>query len=1400
MTDLFRSALGYLSGGQSDRGNDFVGQLVELGKMKLKVKRVIAEGGFAFVFIAEDQATGKEYALKRLLANDDEKSKDILREVTTLKKLSGHAHIVQFYSAASISKEESDHGQAEFLLLMEYCSKGQLVDILRQRQIPLTCNEVLPIFYQTCRAVAHMHSQNPPMIHRDLKLENLLISTNGLIKLCDFGSTTTKAHHPDETWSSLKRNVVEDEYTASTTPMYRPPEILDLYLNYPINEGMDVWALGCILYMLCYGFHPFEDSAKLRILNANYSIPENDREYGVLHDLIRAMLQINPKDRPPVTVIIAQLQEIGAARGVTMKTPLKIATGYVAQQGDRKTDAPRPSQESSDPRGGTQTENTDGSNFLGIVKGGAGSFFRNVKDTTSKVAQSVASYAKVDLDLSYLTSRIVVMSYPSDGIESTYKHHIDDVRNYLTSKHGGRYYVFNLTQKKYRPEKFDKRVLDCGWPTKKAPTLALLYTICRNMYLWLQKDPQNVCIVHCTDGKASSATVVCAFLSFCRLLQSTEASLYHFTVIRGPPGISPSQKRYMEYINKMLSPEKPILPHKNIVFLRKLNLTPVPLYNKQRNGCRPFCEVFQGEERILTTSQEYEKMRGFEVEDRCAFVDLNTTIAGDVTVVVYHARSTFGGRVQGKVTALRMFQFQFHTGFVKSGTNQICVKKFDLDFLEQSDKFSDSFYVSLELEVTGDRAQSARSPPWDTFETQRITPKYCFSNQAEWDRVISQYGHMDKKAKERHGQESPEDSFPPHQELPLDSNRRGEETSQEDLQRQVRRREQQESLLGEDDDDDDRHEENNGEDDEFSAFQQERAAKPPPNVNQTQADKSQSNGDAIFFTADFSQAPQGGTAGTPEGANAFFEADFPSTHSSESADNQAKDSELGKQGAGLMSETVEQDLMGGGSYNPSNLDLLANPSLGNGLHSAQSDSQRVNTDSNTFDLFQQHASRNNTSQLDANSDTFDPFHKHPSKNDSSDTFDPFSPPSVPVSNNQRVDSNAKSTFAEDSFDPFSSNGVGQSSSSSQKGNDIMFDAFAPSRSHEQPEASVAPTKHEFNDIHDPFGSRVSGTISHSADDLLGSPHGQTQDAFTAFGTNSPGLSPQHSSSASLRQSHSGPDLMSGWGNTPLSDIQRSQTPPMQPSNQATFDPFGDLPGSFASSLPNKAGNQNNTQNFGAWGQPKPQMQQQSPFGTSSPQHQPQQPKGPTSFGMGSAQGQPNRSQTQQAKPNYYAGGFSSVMGDRPGRGRSYGSAPTVMKPGSRDKDFGDLLSGHQFTSKAEEDTPKTMKEMRRKQLEESTDPEVLKVRDWTDGKENNIRALLCSLHTVLWDGEARWKPIGMDKLVTADQVKKWYRKAVLSVHPDKLVGTPQESLAKLIFMELNDAWAEFEESGSKSLC
>ena len=61
---------------------------------------------------------------------------------------------------------------------------------------------------------------------------------------------------------------------------------------------------------------------------------------------------------------------------------------------------------------------------------------------------------------------------------------------------------------------------------------------------------------------------------------------------------------------------------------------------------------------------------------------------------------------------------------------------------------------------------------------------------------------------------------------------------------------------------------------------------------------------------------------------------------------------------------------------------------------------------------------------------------------------------------------------------------------------------------------------------------------------------------------------------------------------------------------------------------------------------------------------------------------------------------------------------------------------------------------------------------------------------------SRWTKCGMHQLVTPADVKKMYRKACLAVHPDKQVGTENEELSKLIFMELNDAWSDFDKGSS----
>ena len=82
------------------------------------------------------------------------------------------------------------------------------------------------------------------------------------------------------------------------------------------------------------------------------------------------------------------------------------------------------------------------------------------------------------------------------------------------------------------------------------------------------------------------------------------------------------------------------------------------------------------------------------------------------------------------------------------------------------------------------------------------------------------------------------------------------------------------------------------------------------------------------------------------------------------------------------------------------------------------------------------------------------------------------------------------------------------------------------------------------------------------------------------------------------------------------------------------------------------------------------------------------------------------------------------------------------------------------------------------------------------GKKKQLRALLSTLHTILWDG-AKWKPITIADVMTAPKCKKFYHKATLVVHPDKThhLNAEQRFLAKRIFDALSQAKTQFDEQG-----
>lgn len=1305
MTELFKSALGYFANASVKEEHEFVGQIVELGQQKLRVKRVIAEGGFGFVFAAQDLSTNKEYALKRMFAADEEASKSILQEVSVLKKLTGHPNVIDFIAAAAIEKSQSGHSKSEYLLLTELCPGGPLVDILQQRTTPLSLNQVLRIFYQTCSAVQHMHNQSPPIIHRDLKIENLLLSSKGTIKLCDFGSSTTKSYQPDNYWTAIQRSLVEDEMCKNTTPMYRPPEVLDTYNNYPINEAMDIWALGCVLFLLCFREHPFPDSSKLRILNANYNIPTTNPQNDMLHDLIRGMLQVNPSSRPTIHDVVDRLQEMGEARRVDLTEAPGLqaaaaAPAPPASQGESGVPhgtpnsapvtaptrpaparpaptrpaparpaptrpAPPAGLASGQPPAVQQPANAQlpeaggwgagSSGLLTSLRGGAGSLLKRLGDTSSKVMQMAQqTMGKSDLDFNYITSRLAVMSYPAEGLESAYRNHVEDVRGMLDARHRGHYAIYNVSGRAYSSAKFECKVTERGWLSRKAPPLHTLFSLCRSMLGFLCQDARNVCVVHCLDGKCSSAVLVSAFLVFCHLFDTPEEALQMFAVRRCPVTLFPSQLRYIRYLSQMVSRNQPVLPHRFPMHISAVTVKPVPLFTKLKDGCRPFVEVYLGEERLQTTCQEYDRIPHHNFTEKQVTIPLSVAAAGDLTVAVYHARSSFG-----KVMPVKICQIQLYSGFIAPGAKQITFCRHEMDGIEELDRYPEGFTVVLDVQLGDTPSPKLTNGLWADLEHLETNAALLFSTDDEMEACVS---HFSRNVPPR----------PPPPATPsLPSRETSPQRSEGDVVSPVT---SAENLLGE------------GAKDRLEAAAPAAAdgmARRPPRAKEVD----------LLNLASFSM-DDGAPADRPD-------------------------------------STVD-DLLG------------SSPSSG---------APPGSRPTSNFDLLVNHGPTQQPLISDLSG---------------APAFDPFAGKgaAVPTVNLLEAKSPSGVSKGDDPFDPF-----GTASSATSVAAGWANSSLSAGNTPQHKQGGIPNSVSAFN-----VASQASSSASGMHDTMPG-----TWDTLFPGSTWVP-LVP------------SAPGGAPGPGGGGLT--RNASTPNLEALGRKN-DPFADLGNlTGGSSGAGAASKTSAAPSFPAWSQ----KQQQQPI-ANSPQHT---GGGPQSGGNGkwrppgaSAAVPPSAAAAAQTppKPNYSAAAAASqaatsVFPDKAAAAFGNGAGPQKAK--LTEDTFEDLLGTQGFSGFGKRDTgPKTMAELRREELAREMDPVKLMILDWTTKKERNIRALLCSLHTVLWEG-TRWSEVGMHQLVSAADVKKMYRKACLAVHPDKLVGTEHEELAKLIFMELNDAWSEFE--------
>ncbi|XP_052265731.1 cyclin-dependent kinase-like 2 isoform X2 [Dreissena polymorpha] len=196
---------------------------------KYENQGLVGEGSYGMVLKCRHKETGQLVAIKKFLESEDDKmvKKIALREVRMLKQLR-HDNLVNLLEVFRRKKrlylvfEFVDHTVLDEL---EKCPNG--LD-------ETTCRKIL---WQVLKGIEFCHLNN--IIHRDIKPENILVSKNGVVKLCDFGFARTLAQ-PGEIYT---------DYVA--TRWYRAPELLVGDTKY--GKAVDIWAVGCLLVEMLTG-------------------------------------------------------------------------------------------------------------------------------------------------------------------------------------------------------------------------------------------------------------------------------------------------------------------------------------------------------------------------------------------------------------------------------------------------------------------------------------------------------------------------------------------------------------------------------------------------------------------------------------------------------------------------------------------------------------------------------------------------------------------------------------------------------------------------------------------------------------------------------------------------------------------------------------------------------------------------------------------------------------------------------------------------------------------------------------------------------------------------------------------------------------------------------------------
>ncbi|XP_030826898.1 tensin-3 isoform X4 [Camarhynchus parvulus] len=326
--------------------------------------------------------------------------------------------------------------------------------------------------------------------------------------------------------------------------------------------------------------------------------------------------------------------------------------------------------------------------------------FKNSSFSCDKVSRS-ADFDHImeegsELDLTYITERIIAVSFPAGCSEEAYLHNLQEVTQMLKSKHGDNYLVLNVSEKRCDLGKLNPKIMDVGWPDFHAPLLDKVCTICKAMESWLDNDPQHVVVIHCRGGKGRIGVVISSYMHFTNVSASADQALDRFAMKKFFDDkvsalMQPSQRRYVQFLSGLLSGS--VKMNATPLFLHYVILHGIP--NLDAGGaCWPFLKLYQAMQPVYTSG-----IYSIQPENQsriCIAIDPAQLLKGDIMIKCYHKKYR-------SATRDVIFRLQFHTGAIQG--HSLVFGKEDLDNANKDDRFPDYSKVELVFSGTPEKIQ-----------------------------------------------------------------------------------------------------------------------------------------------------------------------------------------------------------------------------------------------------------------------------------------------------------------------------------------------------------------------------------------------------------------------------------------------------------------------------------------------------------------------------------------------------------------------------------------------------------------------------------------------------------------------------------------------------------------------